>query len=148
MSLPNLRIATATKQTSLIDSSDGWEPIGDDWQAIAPEPMPAPKIEATLPPKPKAKPGKEDAALYPTEIIGDWLAYGFQNDLCVATTYQELIDAKEKTPENTRWACMDLWKEDGRYDALIAKAERLKQLVTAGRKTAQTTKIQETRENR
>ncbi|MGB3788655.1 MAG: DUF3854 domain-containing protein [Phormidesmis sp.] len=120
---------TSIKQESLIDSDGDWEPIGDDWQAIAPEPMPAPKIKATLPAQPLAKPVEADKALYPTEIIGDWLAYGFQNDLCEATTYQELIDAKEKTPENTRRASMNLWKEDGRYDALIAKTERLNRLI-------------------
>ena len=77
----------------------------------------------------EAKPIKQPAKateLFTTDVPGDVLAAWFQDDLCKAETFQQLLDAKAKTPEATQRRVMALWEKDGRYQALAEKANRLK----------------------
>ena len=69
--------------------------------------------------------------LYPSDIPESILGWYFQDDLCRAENYQQLLEAKAKTPEWVRRAAMALWLKDGRYDALIAKVKRLKAMELA-----------------
>ena len=115
--LQKRQTAIQAKQASLAnDDADDWEPFDEMPESI--------KTEA-----PRVKPiniAKPETALYPSDIPGDLLAFYFQDDMCKATTYAQLLEAKAKTPKATQLRVMRVWAEDGRRDALIAKRDRLR----------------------
>lgn len=54
----------------------------------------------------------------------DW--HDFERGLISASTFSELVAAKQSAPESLRVDCMARWSTDGRYETLAAKAEQLK----------------------
>ena len=103
-------------KVSGLEANWGQKELADRQAAEAPKPIkPVAKVQA----KPK---------LYCSPESGDLLAYYFEDDLCKAQTFQQLLEAKEKTSEATRRRVMAIWQKDGRLDALKAKSDQLRAL--------------------
>ena len=106
---------TLEGKTSGLKANWGQKDLADRQAAKAPKPI----KPVALPKQPK---------LYCSPANGDVLAFYFEDDLCKAQTFQQLLKAKERATEATRRRVMAVWQKDGRLDALKVKSERLRAL--------------------